>query len=91
MLQGNNDLLLVKNSPRAAELPKVVREQSGKFFRGATELWFRHEFFELTQVLSERWFSTHDVVRDTKPGRAAGQRPEDKPDPSFPNCPKLES
>jgi hypothetical protein len=41
ILKSIDDLSLVKDSPRAAELLKVVREQSGKLFRRAPDFRIR--------------------------------------------------
>jgi len=47
VLQGVDNLSLVKNPPGTAELIKVVREQSAKLLRGAADLRFRHGLFKL--------------------------------------------
>lgn len=48
VLQGVDNLSLVKNSTRAPELYEVLRKQSAEFFRGAADLRFRHGLFELS-------------------------------------------
>jgi hypothetical protein len=42
ILEGIDNLSLIKDSPGAAKLSKIVRKQSGKLFRRVTDFRFSH-------------------------------------------------
>ena len=66
VLQGLDNLSFVKNSPCAAELPKVVGKQLAKLFGGMADARFCHGLFEFTKMLTEGRVSIHFVSKHGK-------------------------